>query len=82
MTQAVGNTRSLPLSPDLKKAIDAFYNSSMSTWCLGWLVVVFGSYLWYIHSDYPVIESQHSSAAASSIAIVVSCHMVMTLSAF
>ncbi len=94
MVKQVGNIRPLAITPDLRKALEASFESSMVIWQLGWHMMVMINYLCNHCQADPVLkavcnhlhgairESRQTSAQAALVAIAAQCHMILDASAF
>ncbi len=57
MTKAADSTCLMPVNPDLQKAAETFYESSMASWCLGWHATLLSKYLYSKRCQGPVFEA-------------------------
>ena len=81
MVKQVGNIRPLAINPDLHRAMEASFGSSMVTWQLGWHMMVMINYLYNHCQADPALkavcnhlhgasrESRQTSAKAALVAI-------------
>ncbi len=94
MVKQVRNIQPLAINPDLCRALEASYESSLSTWRVGWHMTVMINYLHnHCHGD-PVLkavcnhlhgairESRMTSSQAASMAIVAQCRLILDASTF
>ena len=94
MVKQVGNIRPLAINPDLRRALEVSFKSSMVTWWLGWHMTVLIIYLYNHCQADPVLkavcnhlhgairESCQTSAEAASVAFAAQCCMILDASTF
>ncbi len=94
MVKQVENIHSLAINPDLRKALEVSFESSMVTWWLGWHMTAVINYLYNHCQADPVLkavcnhlhvairESRQPSASAASVAIVAQRRMILDAFAF
>ncbi len=94
IVKQVGNICPLAINPDLRRALEASFESSMATWQLGWHMMVMINYLYDHCQADPVLkavcnhlhgairESRQTSAQAASVAIAAQRRMILNASTF
>ena len=94
MVKQVGNIHHLAINPDLRRALEVSFESSVATWWLGWRMMVMINYLYNHYQADPVLnavcnhlhgairESCQTSAQATSVTIAAQRCMILAASAF
>ncbi len=57
IVKQVGNIHPLPINPDLCRALETYFESSMATWRLGWFMAVMINYLYNHYQADPVLKA-------------------------